>query len=139
MLVAAPEDLVPELRAALPGVHVGWLPFDVLIPTCDLVIHHGGGVTCMTATNADVPQLFVPTLAHTIPLGRRMADHGAAITLVGEEAGTDNLLGACKSLLSDPAYRKRARELAREIGTLPSPAEVVGVLEELRIGHRAPG
>jgi UDP:flavonoid glycosyltransferase YjiC (YdhE family) len=134
IVVAAPDEIADELRQELPGVRAGWIPLDVLAPTCDVIINHGGGVTSMTATNAGVPQLLVPLLSHTVAPSHRWSEYGAAITLATGEDTPERCAQACTELLTDPTYTERARELAREIAGLPLPFEVVGVLEKIVAG-----
>lgn len=55
LVIAAPQEVGPDLSAAL-GVHAGWLPLDVVIRTCDLIVHHGGGGTALTGMSGGVPQ-----------------------------------------------------------------------------------
>jgi glycosyltransferase len=131
LVIAAPEAVAADLRAEFPGVRAGWIPLDVVAPTCDLFVHHAGGFTSMTGMNAGLPQLLLPNGPLLVPAARRLADHGAAITLMPGEDTADTLAAACDELLTDPAYRDRAGGIAREIAGLPLPAEVVGVLESL--------
>jgi len=132
MFVAAPEDAAAELRAELPGVRADWMPLDVVIPQCDLLVSHAGGVTVMTAMSAGVPQLLLPSRdAKSIAPSRRMAEYGSAITLVGEEESPGAIDKACTELMTDPAYAARARDLAGEVAGLPKPHEVVTELERL--------
>ena len=131
IIVAVPGELVEEMSAMLPGVRVGWIPMDLLASTCDLMVHHGGGVTCMTAMNAGVPQLVFPQLSHSIAPALRMSDFGASITLLPDQLTSEACTAASKELLDNPSYRDRAGLLAKEIAAQPLPAEVVGVLEKL--------
>ncbi|MEU6660807.1 nucleotide disphospho-sugar-binding domain-containing protein [Streptomyces sp. NPDC046821] len=135
VVVAAPEEIAAEVRS--DEVKAGWIPMDVLAPTCDVIMHHGGGVTSMTAMNAGVPQLIVPHLSHTVSPSRRMAEYGAAIVLMPDEVTADNSAEACRELLRNPSYRTRAREIQAEIGALPLPGELVGTLEKLTVGSPA--
>ncbi|MFF3916344.1 glycosyltransferase [Streptomyces sp. NPDC001852] len=135
IVVATLDEVAEELRAQLPGVRAGWVPLDVVVPTSDLVIHHSGGVTALTAMNAGVPQLVVPQGGNFIEAAQRIADFGAAISLMpGQETAAD-VRKAAEALLTVPSYRERAGELAREIAALPSAAEVVGTLEQLTARH----
>jgi UDP:flavonoid glycosyltransferase YjiC (YdhE family) len=131
IIVAVPEALIDDMARLLPGNRVGWIPMDVLAPTCDLMVHHGGGVTCMTAMNAGVPQLVFPQLSHSVAPALRMSDYGASITVLPDELTSEVAVAACEKLLGDPSYRDSARRLSREIAAQPLPAEVVGVLEKL--------
>ncbi|MGC5040391.1 nucleotide disphospho-sugar-binding domain-containing protein [Streptomyces sp. DT190] len=128
VVVGAPEVVAAELRDEVPEARVGWVPLDVLAPTCDVIIHHGGGGTDMTALHAGVPQLIAhpeyPTTAT-----RRIVEYGAA-TLV-ESGGYEEINAACELLLKDPSYRARAREVSREMAQLPPAHEIVSDLERL--------
>jgi UDP:flavonoid glycosyltransferase YjiC (YdhE family) len=131
LLVAAPEEVAAGLRAELGEVRAGWIPLDVVAPTCDLIVHHGGGVTSMTALNAGVPQLLMPKGAVLVVPAGRIAAHGAGISLPPDAETPEAIAGACHELLSNPSYRDRAGALSREIAAMPPPAELVGVLEKL--------
>ncbi|UQX05454.1 nucleotide disphospho-sugar-binding domain-containing protein [Streptomyces sp. RerS4] len=130
-VIATLDEVAAGIRAELPGVRAGWVPLDVVVPTCDIVVHHAGGVTALTAMNAGVPQLIVPQGGNFVEAGRRISDFGAAITLDPEETGADGVATACRELLDDPSYAERAGLLADEIAALPLPADVVRVLEDL--------
>ncbi|MDI3422920.1 nucleotide disphospho-sugar-binding domain-containing protein [Streptomyces luteolus] len=128
VVVGAPENVAAELRGELPGVHVGWVPLDVLAPTCDVIIHHGGGGTDMTSLNAGVPQLIAhpeyPTAAT-----RQVVDFGAALLV--ESGGHEEVNAACEQLLNDPSYRERAQSVSKEMAALPPAHEIVADLERL--------
>ena len=132
VVIAAPEELARDLRPSLGvGVRAGWVPLDVLAPTCDLVVHHGGGVTSMTAMHAGVPQLVIPQLTHSVAPARRLAGYGAARVVLPGEVTADSCGSACEDLLSTASYGEAARALAGEIAALPRAAEVVIELERL--------
>ncbi|HEY3610278.1 MAG TPA: nucleotide disphospho-sugar-binding domain-containing protein [Pseudonocardiaceae bacterium] len=138
VLIAASEDAADRLRAELGDVRAGWLPLDVVAPTCDVILHHGGGVTALTAMNAGVPQLITPKGAYLVAASRRVADFGAAITLESETDGPDvtaeETAKSCLDILSDPSYAISAAVLAAEIAAQPLPADVVRQLEALAAG-----
>jgi UDP:flavonoid glycosyltransferase YjiC (YdhE family) len=140
VLIAAPEQAAAEFGAALgDGVRIGWIPLDMVAPTCDLMVHHGGGVTAMTGMNAGVPQLIVPEGAYMAVVARTLADFGAGITLERQQQGSDQdaadaIAVACARMLTDPRYTRQAQALAGEIAALPTPADVVHTLEKLAAG-----
>lgn len=130
LVVAAPSAVADDLSARL-GVRVGWLPLDVVARTCDLMVHHAGGGTALTAMACGVPQLLVPNMPKLVAPSRRLADYGAARMLLPGEDTPEALAEACEELLTTPRYRERAADLAREIAGLPTPAEVLGLIEKL--------
>ncbi|MCO5975035.1 nucleotide disphospho-sugar-binding domain-containing protein [Actinoallomurus soli] len=136
VLIAASEETAAELGGELGDVRVGWIPLDVVAPTCDLAVHHGGGATAMTVMNAGVPQLFLPENGYAKAIARAVSGSGAALTVPLEREGADEdlvdaIAAGCQEILSTPSYTQRARALAEEIATLPTPAEVVRTLEAL--------
>jgi UDP:flavonoid glycosyltransferase YjiC (YdhE family) len=131
LIVAAPDPVADALRDGLPGVRVGWAPLDLVAPTCDLLVHHAGGVSTLTGLNAGVPQLLIPKGAVLEKPAQRVEDYGAAITLLPGEESADAIADSCQELLSKDGYGERARELAREIAGMPSPASVVAALGQL--------
>ncbi|MGW7346644.1 nucleotide disphospho-sugar-binding domain-containing protein [Streptomyces sp. NPDC054854] len=138
LLVATPEDVARKLEPALPaGSRAGWLPVDVLAPTCDLVVHHGGGNTTLSCLANGVPQVFVPSMPGLEEHGARISTYGAGRLILPEDDTTDNVAGAVKELLTDPSYREAAGRLREEARRMPSAAEVVRELERSVHVHRA--
>ncbi|MER5494706.1 glycosyltransferase [Streptomyces sp. NPDC002490] len=129
VVIATLDEVAEELRAELPGVRAGWVPLDVVVSTCDVVVHHAGGVTALTAMNAGVPQLIVPQGGNFVEAGLRISDFGAAIT--ADENTPEAVHEGCRELIGNPSYGERARALSAEIAALPLPAEVVEALERL--------
>ncbi|BDH13432.1 glycosyltransferase [Streptomyces hygroscopicus] len=131
LVIAAPDEVAGELREKFPRARVGWFPMDVVVRTCDLVVHHGGGVTGITAINAGVPQLIVSAGAMFHESSQRLAEYGAAATFLPDEVTAEGMLVAGTELMVNPAYRQKAHELSLEVAGLPAPSEVVGVMEDL--------
>ncbi|MFD0683229.1 glycosyltransferase [Actinomadura fibrosa] len=139
VLVAAPGKTAEEFRAALEGldgVRVGWMPLDVVAPTCDLVVNHTGGTTTMTVLAAGAPQLLFPPNTATKAVARAMTGFGSALTVLPERQETEEdkaaaFAAGCREILSTPSYAQRARELARENAALPSPVDTVRAMEAL--------
>lgn len=141
LLIAVPEQSAGELRAAMRDVlgdraHVGWMPLDVVARHCDLLVHHGGGVTSMTALSAGLPQVILPQWPIMIPAARRVAEHGCAITLLPGEDSAQDVIDACRTVLGAPSYAARAAAIAAEIAALPAPADIVRTLADL--AHKSP-
>ncbi|HEY1919434.1 MAG TPA: nucleotide disphospho-sugar-binding domain-containing protein [Streptosporangiaceae bacterium] len=152
VLIAAPEGAAEKLGIELGDVHVGWIPLDVVAPTCDLVVHHGGATTATTVMNAGVPHLIMPDNGYGAAVARAVAGSGAALVVTppGQGPGADSdsgqdptadsasdadpaeaIAAGCREILGTPPYTERARALAQEIAGLPVPAEVVRMVETL--------
>ncbi|MDT8909765.1 glycosyltransferase [Amycolatopsis sp. PS_44_ISF1] len=133
--VAVPGEAVPTLRERMDGtgVHLGWIPLDVLAPTCDVLVHQSGGSTMMTALSFGVPQVLLPDAGQfrQVDMARRLVEAGAALTLSHEQATTEAIAEKCQEIISDPGYAAAAAGLAAEIAALPLPSEVVRRIEGL--------
>jgi UDP:flavonoid glycosyltransferase YjiC (YdhE family) len=124
------RELFTELPANVRSV--GPVPLHLLLPTCDAIIHQGGGGTLMTALVCGLPQLVVPSIPDQAFNARQLAGTGAGRCLPGGEAVTEAAVAEhAGSILDDAAYRDAARVLQAEALALPAPADVVPILEQL--------
>lgn len=130
ILVSAPPAVAGELSEAT-GMHVGWLPFDTFARTCDLLVHHAGGGTALTGMVYGIPQLLVPNMPKLVAPSERLAAYGAARVILPEDDTPEVLADAAGDLLATESYRERARALAEEANAMPTPAEVLGLIEKL--------
>nr|WHM28262.1 demethylnoviosyl transferase [Micromonospora sp.] len=129
LVVAAPEEVGALIRK-MPGVaHAGWVPLDMVLPTCALIVHHSGTMTALTAMQAGVPQLIIPQESRFVDWARMLATKGIAITLPPGADTEDALAGAARALLTEPAYATAARAVADEIAEMPLPVTVLDVLQ----------
>ncbi|MEV7966488.1 glycosyltransferase [Sphaerisporangium sp. NPDC088356] len=130
IVIAAPDAVGDELTGRL-GVRTGWVPLDMVVPRCDLLVHHGGGGTALTGMACGVPQLVIPNMPKLLAPTRRLVEYGTATMLLPGEDTADAVTEACRDLLDSPSYRERARRLAEEILMMPPPAEVLAQVEKL--------
>lgn len=131
VVVATAEPVAAELRAEYPRVHAGYVPLEVVAPTADVAVHHGGGVTVMTLLNAGVPQVVLPEMESSATPMRPVDAFGASITFPPDPTRAGDAAAAVGKVLSDGSFRRRAGELAAEIAAMPSTFEVVQAIEAL--------
>jgi UDP:flavonoid glycosyltransferase YjiC (YdhE family) len=106
--------------------HIGPVPLDLLLPTCDAIVHQGGGGTLMTAAKAGVPQFVMPYLPDTTFNAERVEATGAGHCLFGGDATPERLADELHAFLADlDPYRDAAHRLQAAQQALPSPAQVV--------------
>ncbi|MEV7770830.1 nucleotide disphospho-sugar-binding domain-containing protein [Kitasatospora sp. NPDC086791] len=132
-LTAADRESLGDLPEGVRVVES--LPLNLFLDRCDVVIHHGGAGSCLTATAFGVPQLVVPQFLDQFEYGDRLAAAGAGITLDSADKQNDveGIRRAVGELLDDPAHVRNARRLREEIQAMPSPGETVAVLERLAV------
>ncbi|HEY1621148.1 MAG TPA: nucleotide disphospho-sugar-binding domain-containing protein, partial [Streptosporangiaceae bacterium] len=122
-------DLPPNVR------HVGPVPLHLLLPTCDAIIHQGGGGTMMTAMTCGLPQLIIPSIPDQAFNARQLAATGAGHLLpAGEDITETDVARAAQRLLHDTACATAARDLAARALALPAPADIIPVLTRLAAG-----
>ncbi len=132
VVTVGPDRDPAELGVLPPHVHAEpYLPQSLVLPSCDLVVCHGGSGTTLAALSCGLPLLLLPQEANQFWNADRTAALGAGRTLRPHELGVDAVRSGLASLLNDPAYRVSASRLADEIAAMPAPHEVVGALEAL--------
>ncbi|MEV4346279.1 nucleotide disphospho-sugar-binding domain-containing protein [Actinoplanes sp. NPDC049596] len=131
ILVSAPPAAARAISEAT-GTRAGWVPFDIVAPTCDLLVHHAGGGTALTGMTYGVPQLLIPNMPKLVPPSNRLARYGGARVLLPGADSAEAVAGAAEDLLADSRYRERAAALAAEVAEMPAPADVIGTIERLQ-------
>lgn len=147
-LLEAAADLDVEIvatldeaqRAALDRVPdntrvVDFVPLHVLLPTCAVVVHHGGAGTWSTAAACGVPQLVIADMWDNVYRARRLQELGAGLFLRSDELSADLLRDSLTRLLGEPSFGAAARRLRDGIEAEPSPADVVPGLAGLAARH----
>ena len=130
IIVAAPDAVKKEVEH-FSNVKVGWLPLDVILPNCDVIVHHGGGQTTLNAIAAGIPQVIFPAIPKMIDPCLRLSSTGAAVTLLPEDQGPQSLVHSVSEILNTNSYRENAESLSQSIEKLPSPEESVQRIESL--------
>jgi UDP:flavonoid glycosyltransferase YjiC (YdhE family) len=138
-VVVAVLDSQRGLFADMPenARSLGPVPLHLLLPSCDLIVHQGGGGTLMTAMICGLPQLIVPSIPDQAFNARQVEATGAGRYVPGgEDVTVAEVAAAAALLLDDPAYRDASRQLRAEAVAMPTPADIVPALERLA-GSRA--
>ncbi len=125
---ADPSSLGPQPA----GVRVeAYVPQSAVLPHTAVVASHAGSGTMLATLTHGIPQLCVPQAADQFRNATGVARAGAGISLAPREATPSAVADAVRRLLADPTYGQAAQEVGREIAAMPSPGEVVEVLEKL--------
>ncbi|MFC8850059.1 MULTISPECIES: nucleotide disphospho-sugar-binding domain-containing protein [unclassified Micromonospora] len=124
---------LPERMRAVRNV-----PLHLLLPTSDLVVHHGGGGSTMTALAAGVPQLVLPPGGDQELIGARIEAAGIGRTRHNAVADAGWLHAATAALIGEPGYRSAADRLRQEAADRPTPSAVVADLVALATVGNSP-
>jgi hypothetical protein len=129
---AAHHSLLGDLPDAVTVT--GELPVSLLLASSDLVIHHGGTGTAMTALAAGRPQLVV---AQPTPVNLACAElmtacgAGLAVTDPDDQDDPTVLSAALNRALADDGLAQAARRVAGEIADQPALAHTAAQLAGL--------
>jgi UDP:flavonoid glycosyltransferase YjiC (YdhE family) len=113
-VVATTNAVAPQAPIEVPAnaVLVDWLSYSQLMPAASLVVCHGGHGTVARALGAGAPVLTCPIVGDMSETAMRVAWAGAGLSLPWRLCRPALLRWAARRLLDDPAYARRAGELA---------------------------
>ena len=132
LVVAADENTVaawPEFSAT--AHRVGRLPLAQVLPTCDLVVNHGGQGTVLTALAAGCPQLVLPHIDDQFDNAEAAVGAGVGMSLSFDEITPASVTEHCRTLLDDDQYSRAAVKVANDIAAQLSPVEIMNLLEKV--------
>ncbi|UQA97332.1 activator-dependent family glycosyltransferase [Streptomyces halobius] len=115
-----------------------FVPLEALLPSCSVVIHHGGAGTFNTALSCGVPQLILPDgVWDTDHKARLLEERGAGLRVAEPERADAGMLRVMLTrLLEERSFADAAARLRQESRDMPAPSAVVPVLEELAEANR---
>lgn len=117
------------------------MPLDLLLGTCDAVVHHGGGGTLLAAAVFGLPQVVLPQSVDAFDSADRVVATGIGRSLDDAASQDDpkQIAAAVRAVLSEPCYGTAVRELRAAIAAMPAPADVVPALHALAAATVAGG
>ena len=108
-----------------------YIPQMTLLPSCNVVVSHAGSGTVLATLGLGIPQLCLPQAADQFLNAAAVVRSGAGLAIPPQEVDSCGVAAAVRRLLGDGTFRQRARLVADEIASMPSPDEVAAVLETL--------
>jgi UDP:flavonoid glycosyltransferase YjiC (YdhE family) len=131
IVVAVGPEGDPALLGATPDnvIVERFVSQESVLRQVDLVVHHGGSGTMLGALSNGLPQLILPQGADQFFNADAITKIQAGLGLRNEEQVPGAISAAVGELLTDGPQRVSAKRLANEIASMPSPADVVPLLE----------
>lgn len=105
-----------------------FVPQAELLPHCALVVHHAGAGTAFGVLAHGLPSVVLPQSADNFVIAQRIADAGAAVSLMPEAVSAGTVREAARKVLADDSFRHHAGRIAEEIAAMPGPDEVAALL-----------
>jgi glycosyltransferase (activator-dependent family) len=139
LVVTLPRDYSEKLKRVPENTRVvEFVPLDAVIPSCSVVIHHGGVGGLNGSLLHGVPQLQIGSKVPDPHVKReRLRQACAGDLLEPDEISGFAIREHVVRMLEDPAYRAGAERLRQEVLAQPSPNELVPELERLTAACRA--
>lgn len=135
LLTGRPEYAPPQLPPGVRAFNYG--PFTEILPRGCATVHHGGIGTTAQAIRAGKPTVIVPFAHDQFDNAARAKRLGLSQTIPRTRLTADALAAALQTILDDPAYARRAAELASRIEHDDGAARAADALEGLA-ANRAP-
>jgi len=108
-----------------------FVPFNPLLPHVDLYVTNGGFGGVHHALANGVPILCGGTTEDKPEICNRVSYSGVGINLRTNKPTPEQVYKAVKTVLSEPSYRQRARQLQAELAQHDAPGEAAALLERL--------
>lgn len=115
---------------------IPYLPLTQLLPTCSALIHHGGGGTLAAAVAHQVPQLVESGGVEAWVYSDYLTKYGAGVVVNHEEHSVVEMRKQLVRVLHEPSFREGTQRLHANWLAMPSPNDIVPVLEKLTAAHR---
>jgi UDP:flavonoid glycosyltransferase YjiC (YdhE family) len=132
LVTVGPEGEPAALGQVPDNVHVErFVAQSAVLPLVDLIVHHGGTGTVLSAVEVGLPQLLLPQGADQFLNAEILTAAGAARALPNDAQQPCAIGEAVHELLGDAPERQAATRLRDEIAAMPSPGEVVPTLVTL--------
>lgn len=103
----------------------GFLPLSMVLPSCSLIVHHGGSGTTAAPLHYGVPQLVLPSFADNFMSADRVADRGVGLRCDAATTDVATMRTQIERLLTEPAFAKAAAEVSAEMAAQPSPSAII--------------
>ena len=107
-----------------------FLPYGRVLADVDVVVGNGGYGTVLAALAAGVPLVLAGDAVDKPEIARRVAWAGAGIDLRTGRPTPVQVRDAVGPVLADPAYRRRARELAASMGAAGGVRRAADLVEQ---------
>lgn len=106
-----PEEVLPTNQRPVNLRLESFIPFLELLPHADLMVTNGGYGGVQMALACGVPLVVAGKGEDKMEVSARVAQSGAGMSLRTQRPSADRIRTAVRSVLGDPSYRTRAKEL----------------------------
>ena len=109
-----------------------FVPMDLVLDRCDLVVAHAGAGTMLATLARGVPLVLIPQATDQFINAERAVAVGAGVSLVPTEFSIDSFRLAVQRVRRRPEYAAAARRIRAEIEAMPTAQQVATALARVR-------
>ena len=131
-----PIDAIPGPIPANARIS-SYLPFEWLLPKVDVLVTNGGYGSVNQAMSFGVPLVTAGLTEDKADVNARVAWSGVGIDLATNEPSSEVLRSAVRTVLDQPAYRLRAKQMADEFAAVDTRAKILGIISQLVADSRS--
>lgn len=132
LLVATDEETAADWPELSRYAHrIGRIPMAQVLPSCDLLVSHGGQGSVLAALAAGCPQLLLPQFDDQFDNADMVERAGAGLCVTPDLITPDLVAGHVEALVEDAVCTARAAGLAEEIRRQPPLSRTVDLLTRL--------
>lgn len=108
-----------------------YVPQQLVLPHCDVVVSHAGSGTVLATAAQGLPQLCLPQGADQFLNAAAVEAAGSGLSLMPGDGNAGAVRDSVVRLLVEPGFRDAASRVSVSIASMPSPDDVASVLETL--------
>lgn len=141
LVVVGPYGDPDQIEADPRRVRVErFVPLDVVLDRCSLVVTHGGAGSTLAGLARGVPLVVIPQGADQFINAERAVATGAALSIDPEGFGADALRLAAERVIYAPCFAAAARRIRDEVEAMPgTEAAALLLAEHLLVPSRGTG
>lgn len=113
------------------NVHIAdWVPYDLILPRCRLLITNGGYGSITQALAEGVPTINAGTTEDKLDTAARVTFIGAGVDLKTDTPSLEQIQNAVKLILENPSYKENAMRAAQQLKGLGGAEKACSLLEQ---------
>ena len=101
-----------------------FVPMDLVLDRCDLVVSHGGAGTVLATLAPGVPLVLILQATDQFINAERAVVAGAGVSIDPAEFSLESWRFAAQRVRTEPKYAAAARRIRAEIEAMPTAAQV---------------
>lgn len=136
LILIVASNMIDEIQnrvkvKLLENVHITeWVPYDLVLPRCRLLITNGGYGSITQALQHGIPIINAGTTEDKLDTAARVTFMGAGVDLHTDTPSLDQIRDAVKLVLEKPSYKENAMRASQQLKGLGGAEKACMLLEQ---------